>query len=55
MSSFVCSACGTLIIDSPRGYLTGCEHWPLEGQEKESGSEVVASVQETSTTVQVAL
>ena len=31
MSSFICSACGTLIIDSPTGYLTGCEHYPVKG------------------------
>ena len=30
MSNFVCSACGALIIDSPTGYVTGCEHYPFE-------------------------
>ena len=33
MSNFICSACGTLIIDSPGGYLTGCEHYPKEEPE----------------------
>lgn len=31
MSSFICDKCGAQIIDSPGGYITGCEHWPLEG------------------------
>lgn len=30
MSSFQCPNCGTEIIDSPTGYETGCEHYPLE-------------------------
>ena len=28
MSSFYCVKCGTAIIDSPNGYITGCEHYP---------------------------
>lgn len=30
MSSFYCEHCGTAIEDTPRGYVTGCEHYPLE-------------------------
>lgn len=31
MSNFTCEKCGTAIIDTPsRGYVTGCEHYPLE-------------------------
>lgn len=30
MSSFKCEICGTDIIDTPQGYVTGCEHYPLE-------------------------
>ena len=30
MSSFNCEHCGTPIIDTHRGYVTGCPHWPLE-------------------------
>ena len=30
MSNFNCETCGKPIIDSPRGYTTGCEHYPLE-------------------------
>lgn len=29
MSSFHCGTCGTAILDSPDGYITGCEHFPL--------------------------
>ena len=29
MSHFHCEHCGALIADSPRGYVTGCEHYPL--------------------------
>ena len=30
MSSFYCEKCGTNIIDTPSGYITGCEHYPLD-------------------------
>lgn len=30
MSSFYCEKCGALISDSEKGYLTGCEHYPVE-------------------------
>lgn len=30
MSSFKCEKCGKEIIDSPQGYVTECEHYPLE-------------------------
>ena len=29
MSHFHCEHCGALIADSPRGYVTGCEHYPV--------------------------
>lgn len=29
MSSFQCEKCGTDILDSPDGYTSGCDHWPL--------------------------
>lgn len=29
MSNFVCEICGAACIDSPEGYVTGCEHYPL--------------------------
>ena len=28
MSNFICEKCGTIIVDTPRGYTTGCEHYP---------------------------
>jgi hypothetical protein len=30
MSNFYCEVCGAVISDSERGYVTGCEHYPLE-------------------------
>lgn len=30
MSHFTCDKCGKPIIDSPKGYVTGCEHYPME-------------------------
>ena len=30
MSSFTCEHCGTDILDTPRGYITECEHYPFE-------------------------
>ena len=30
MSSFKCEHCNEDIIDTPKGYITGCEHYPLE-------------------------
>lgn len=32
MSNFICEKCGVEIIDSPNGYMTGCEHYPIEQQ-----------------------
>ena len=30
MSSFKCSKCGVDILDTEKGYITGCKHYPLE-------------------------
>lgn len=30
MSSFNCPICKIAILDSPHGYITGCEHYPME-------------------------
>lgn len=30
MSNFICEYCGANIIDSDHGYVTGCEHYPME-------------------------
>ena len=29
MSNFTCEHCGANICDSPHGYVTGCEHYPM--------------------------
>jgi len=29
MSNFACEHCGANICDFPRGYVTGCEHYPM--------------------------
>ena len=34
MSSFTCEQCGTDCIDTPSGYITGCEHFPVENTGK---------------------
>lgn len=28
MSNFICEKCNTYCQDGPRGYVTGCEHYP---------------------------
>lgn len=30
MSSFICEKCGAEILDTPNGYITECEHYPME-------------------------
>jgi hypothetical protein len=30
MSNFQCEKCGTICYDTPRGYITGCEHYPAD-------------------------
>lgn len=30
MSSFVCDKCGAECVDTPIGYVTGCEHYPAD-------------------------
>ena len=30
MSNFKCEICGSSVIDSPNGYTTGCEHYPID-------------------------
>lgn len=32
MSNFTCEKCGTVLIDGPNGYITGCEHYPIENE-----------------------
>lgn len=35
MSNFNCEHCGAACIDSPRGYVTGCEHYPADVKGKD--------------------
>ena len=30
MSNFKCEHCGAICYDTPDGYITGCEHYPIE-------------------------
>ena len=32
MSNFICEHCGVECLDSPIGYVTGCEHYPADVQ-----------------------
>lgn len=34
MSSFQCEKCGAVCTDSPKGYTTGCEHYPASAMGK---------------------
>jgi hypothetical protein len=40
MSSFTCRSCGTDIIDSDTGYITGCPHYPKEDLTALSGKQM---------------
>lgn len=33
MSNFICPECSKEIIDTPQGYITGCEHYPAKAME----------------------
>jgi len=35
MSNFYCEKCGSVIIDTPKGFVTECEHYPLEPEIKD--------------------
>lgn len=30
MSTFECPECGALCVDTPTGYITGCNHYPVD-------------------------
>lgn len=30
VSNFSCEKCGAICSDSPKGYVTGCEHYPVD-------------------------
>lgn len=37
MSSFFCQYCGKAIIDTEKGYITGCEHYPIHPRHDKKG------------------
>lgn len=39
MSSFCCEHCGAVCMDSPRGYVNGCEHYPPDITEDKDGAD----------------
>ena len=41
MSNFICEKCGKHCIDSPLGYVTGCEHYPPDMQRLPANMEKV--------------
>ena len=41
MSNFYCEKCGALIADSPTGYVSGCEHYPLNHTKLSSNNKIV--------------
>lgn len=30
MSNFICEKCGAICSDTPKGYITGCKHYPAD-------------------------
>lgn len=34
VNKFLCEECGAKVIDTPKGYTKGCEHYPVETVEK---------------------
>lgn len=47
MSNFACEHCGANICDSPRGYVTGCEHYQKDCSYNRPPVKLVRSVQVT--------
>lgn len=41
MSSFLCDKCGASCIDTPRGYIAGCKHYPSDFKRTDVTSLVV--------------
>jgi len=38
MSNFACEYCGAVCLDTPIGYVTGCEHYPADVMMRECAS-----------------
>jgi len=44
MSNFICEKCGVYCMDTPRGYVSGCEHYPPDAPTRGFGMSVVNGV-----------
>ena len=40
MSNFYCETCGAAVIDSPTGYVEGCEHYPPDVKNNDAKSDI---------------
>ena len=40
MSNFYCETCGAAVIDSPAGYVEGCEHYPPDVKNNDTKSDM---------------
>lgn len=41
MGNFNCDQCGAEIIDSPSGYITSCDHWPIEPPRRDRQNRII--------------
>jgi len=46
MSNFCCEKCGAVCIDTEAGYVTGCEHYPVESWREALRDRAAEAVQE---------
>ena len=53
MSNFYCETCGAAVIDSPAGYVEGCEHYPpdVKNNDAKPDIEILAQAREGEMTV----
>lgn len=54
MNSFICEECGAKVVDSPKGYTKGCEHYPVETIEdttpKRGGRHIILNLSDSTET-----
>ena len=46
MSNFICEKCGKPCVDSPLGYITGCEHYPANYEQEQIMAKRIECVRE---------
>ena len=46
MSNFKCEKCGTVCYDTPNGYITGCEHYPVDTKRENALKELTKQAEE---------